>query len=374
MITRMCWRNEHGAVLLATTLIVSMLLALGVLSLSLATQEIRSTRAANDDAAARHLAESGADLVLQWFHDPSSAPPGADSALFIKQYDLPGTGPSFFDAQGRSPFTGTADRPDLSFDASRSEDDDLLNDPVVGWFGALRHVGRILNLRLYAPARPGLLCTVDVTAEKAGVPTTQTVQLGALSIPPLRAGVQVGRAEIGGAVAAAGSPVPVWVHWGDRRVKGDVFLGKIEEIPVKTALASVTGQSYADMIHREDRWLELWIGGEALFAPEDPAASTVVPWNVFPRQDPVPGLEMDQWDYQAMKDAARLFGAYYVIGSDGLLYRDGAMQPGHGQSPNDVFGSQAVGDHRGLVFVDTLDQQPPTSQNLVVLSFQTGYA
>ena len=144
--THRCWRDEHGVALLAAILIVSMLLSLGILSLNLATQEIQSTRAANDEAVVRHLAEAGVDLVMQWFHDPSSAPPGASGALLVKRNDLRQTGPSFFDAQGRSQFTGTEDRPDLSFDAVRPEDDRLLNDPVAGWFRALRHLGRISKL------------------------------------------------------------------------------------------------------------------------------------------------------------------------------------------------------------------------------------
>ena len=255
MSTNRGWRDEQGVALLAAILIVSMLLSLGILSLNLATQEIQSTRAANDEAVLRHLAKAGVDLVMQWFHDPSSAPPGASGALFIKRHDLPESGSSFFDAQGRSQFTGTADRPDLSVDAARSEDDRLLNDPVAGWFRALRPLGRISKLRLYGPARPGLLCTVDITAEKAGVSRTQSVQLGARTIPPLRAGAQVGGEGTSRTVAPPGRPLPLSVHWGDLKVKGDAVLGRREEIPVKTTLASVTGRSYADMMDREDRWL-----------------------------------------------------------------------------------------------------------------------
>ncbi len=367
-------RDQRGGVLLGTLLILSMLMALGILSLNLATQEVQSTSAAMHEAAARHLAESGVDLIVRWFHDPGSAPPGAISALLAKRYELPEAGPSFFDAEGRSQFTGTVDHPDLSLDASRPEDNRLMNDPVAGWFRALRHLGRIVKLSLYGPARPGLLCSVDVTAEKGGVARTESVQLGVRSLPVLRAGVQVGGGRIGGAVTSQGVPLPLWVHWGDLKVTGDAWLGKSEEVPVKSVLAPVTGLSYADMMHREDRWFDFWIGGEVLVPLSAAAASAEVPGNVHPQQEPIPGLRMDQWDYHAMREAARLFGAYYVRGLDGLLYRDAIMQPGHGRSPDEVFGSHGVGDHRGLVFVDTPDQQPPSPSNLGVLSLEVGYA
>lgn len=366
--------DKRGGALLGTILIVSMLMALGFLSLTLAIQEVQISGAAKADAAARHLAEAGTDMVMQWFHDPSTAPSGPAAALFGKQYDLPVEGPSFFDAQGHSQFTGTPERPDLSYDASRPQDNRLLNDPSDGWFRGLRHLGRIVRLKVYGPVRPGLLCTVDVSAEQAGVSRTVSVQLGAPTIPPLRAGIQVGSEALGGTAPLPSGPLPIWVHWGDMTIRGDAALESIWKIPVKAGLAPITGQSYAHMTRREDRWLDVWVGGEALFKPSVDGVSAEVPDNVHPRQDPFPGLRLDVWDYHSMKDAARLFGAYYVLGPDGLLYESDPMDPGTRRTPDEVFGSQAVGDHQGLVFVDTLDQRPPSAGNLGTLSLRTDYA
>jgi hypothetical protein len=362
-------KTERGAALIGAILLMLVLSMMGTVSLNLTTQEIQSVKAAEDDAAARHLAEAGSDLVMQWFHDPRSTPEGGAGGLFAKRYELPDAGPSFFDANGASQFAGTADQPDLFYDASRPSDDRLLNDPTVGWFRPLRALGRILKLKVYGPVRPGLLCTVEVTAGTGRVMRTLSVQLKARTVPPLRSAVQIGNG--GGTTGSPDSPLPVFAHWGDMKVTGDVRFGKPDEIPVKTLLASVTGQSYADMPHREDRWADIWVGGQALVVS---GAGVPLPSNVYPNRDPSPGLRMDRWDYDLMKQYAWLYGSYFVPDWDGLLYRNGKVEPGLGLTPDSVFQSEAVGDHHGLVFVDTMDQRPPGPDNLGTLMLEVPYA
>jgi hypothetical protein len=157
-------------------------------------------------------------------------------------------------------------------------------------------------------------------------------------------------------------------------LKGDILFGKRDEVPVKTELAQVAGQSYADMFRREDRWLDIWVSGQVFFLPSAAGSIETQPANVFPAQDPSPGLKLDNWDYELMKKHAMLYGAYYVLGQDGLLYANGRVESGLGVTAEAVFGSEAVGDHRGLVFVDTLDQRPPSRTNLGTLSLETTYA
>src|SRR6058998_3901358 len=169
-------------------------------------------------------------------------------------------------------------------------------------------------------------------------------------------------------------PLPIWLHWGDLKVKGDARFGGRDQVPTKTALAPVTGQSYADMTHREDRWLDIWVGGEALFGLSASEPSGGIPANFYPRQDPFPGLKEDRWDYETMKKQALLYGSYYGLERDGLLYQNGRVEPGLGRTADEVFGSEAVGDHHGLVFVDTLDRRPPGTDNLGTLSLETEYA
>lgn len=363
--------RERGAALIGSIMAVLLFSMLGTVSLNLATQEIESTVAARDMAVAQHLAEAGADLVVQWFHDTNSAPSGPAGSLFMKRYDLPDAGPSFFDAKGVSQFSGTAALPDLLYDASRPADDRLLNDPANGWFRSLRSLGRVLKLKVYGPTRPGLLCTVEVTAGAAGTTRTLSIQLGARTIPPLRAGVQAGNGVVS---LVPDGLVPVWLHWGDLKVKGDMNFGRIEELPVKTEQAPVTGQSYAEMARREDRWLDIWLGGSALFSYGASVPMVTLPTNLYPHRDPSPGLNLDRWDYETMKQYAFLYGAYYGMDRNGLLYPNGIMETELGLTADEVFGSKSVGDHHGLVFVDTLDQRPPHGDNLGTLSLETEYA
>lgn len=362
-------RTERGAALIGAVLIIVILSMLGTVSLNVAAQEIESVAAARDEAAARHLAEAGADLVMQWFHDPSFSPEGTGRRLFTKQQEGPDGSPSFFDAAGRSQFTGTENRPDILYDAARPADDRLLNDPSGGWFRSLVALGRITRLAVYGPTSPGLLCTVQVTTEARRLTRTMTVQLDARPWPVIQAGVQIGA---NGSVQSAATPLPVSVHWGDFVVNGDVRLGVVRDVPVKTDLAPVTGQSYDEMNHREDRWLDLFIGGEAFFAPL-PTGPAPVPANVHAHQEPAPGLRQDRWAYQTMKDAALRDGTYYARGQDGLLYRHGLIEPGLGVTVAEAFQSEAVGDHRGLVFVDTLDRTPPRADNLGTLVVDAEY-
>jgi hypothetical protein len=366
MITR---KNEQGAALFGALLAMIIFSMLGTVSMNLAMHEIRQVTTTTDDVIARSLAEAGSELVVQWFHDPSARPEGLDTTLLARRYDLPETGSSFFDATGKSQFTGSFISPDLLYDASKRTDDFLLNDSAHGWFRSLRSLGRILKLRVYGPSRPGLLCTVDVTAAVGNITRTVSVQLGARDIPPLRVGVQIGD---GGIEATPVTDMPILLHWGDVKIKGDVRLGKIEDIPLRTQLAPVTGLSYMEASRREDRWMDIYIGGQAFFAPS--SKPTITPLNVHALQDPDPGLREDHWKYEELKKHALLYGTYYVPDRAGLLYLNGRIETGLGLTPDEVFSSKNVGDHHGLVFVDTLDQHPPKGDNLASLILETEYA
>jgi len=81
-----------------------------------------------------------------------------------------------------------------------------------------------------------------------------------------------------------------------------------------------------------------------------------------PNQDPLPGLPPDPWQYQKFKELAMRFGAYYVPDRGGRLYRNGQMDPSLALTPAEVFGNSSLPP--ALIFVDTLDQQPPSVDNL----------
>ncbi|MGE3154164.1 MAG: hypothetical protein AB7N95_16315 [Nitrospiraceae bacterium] len=364
--------SEQGMAMVTSLFLVLALALLGLTSVHLVGQELQASSAVRDQAALLHLAEAGADLIVARIHASGGTGPDPVSGALARRNTTPARGPSYFDALGRSQFIGTADHPDLLLDAADPQHDAWLNDAAFGRDPSLRSLGRILRLKLYGPLRPGLVCTVEVTAAKSRerpVPSsTVQIQLGAVEIPPLRAGAQV--AEI----ASSSNPqLPLLVHWGDLNVRGAAWIGSIDEIPQKTILAPLSGQSYAEMRTPEDRWHEMKIGGTLLSARPSVRGATL-PANVYQRQEPIPGIAIDQWGYEELKQVAKTFGVYYGVDREGLLYPGGAIESGQGLTIDQVMGSDFVGDHKGLVFVDTLDQQAPRTDNLPTFIATTPYA
>lgn len=143
---------------------------------------------------------------------------------------------------------------------------------------------------------------------------------------------------------------------------------------MQSALAPVTGQAYEEMGQRADRWLTIRIGGEAFFATLPLEAWPDVPLNIHAHQEPIPGVKVDQWDYASLKRVAMQFGQVYGIDREGLLYPGGVLQPGLGRPASEVFASRGPGDHRGLIFVDTLDGMPPRLDNLGSIVLDQDYA
>ena len=369
-------KHQQGVALLGAMVLVLILSLLGATLLNLAGQEAVSAAAGREAAGAQQLADAAGELVVAWFHSPQTktVPPTLLSALAKKNRSAEG-GPSFFDQTGRSQFVGTAKQPDVRLDAGNPSDDRMLNDPEIGLFRALRHLGTIEELTVYAPSNPGLLCTVDTTvATHTNPPFRQSVltQLGALELAPLGAAVQVGQ-NLG--ELQPGSEAPVSVHWGDLKVGGDLILGRADEIPTRSLLAPVTGQGYDETAQREDRWMDAWVGGQVqVIQPSSgQTGEPRLPHNVHARQNPIPGVRLDQWPYEQLKRAAKRYGSYFAIDRDGFLYPEGTVEIGHGISPDDVFRSQGPGDHRGLIFIDTLDQAAPRMDNLGVLRLRIAY-
>lgn len=366
--------NQQGIALLGAMVIVLLVSILASTLLGLSGQDVVSARAGNQLVVAQQLADAAGELAVAWFHDPQST--GGEPRLGLvrekRQRDAQG-GPSFFDPNGRSQFVGTSEQPDVTFLAANPVDERLLNDPEVGAFRAMRHLGHIEEVKVYAPSNPGLLCTVDATITTGTTPSVkQSVlfQMGALNLRPLKAAVQVAR-HLG--EFRQGSESPVKVHWGDLRVGETLVLSHEDDIPTKSAMAMVTGQSYDETAQREDRWVEAWVGGQVLVTQPDPAQGQGLPANIHEEQSPIPGVRLDQWGYEDLKRMAKRFGRYFAIDREGLLYPQGLIEPGRGLSPDEVLKSQVSGDQQGLIFIDTLDQLPPRADNLGVLRVRSPY-
>ncbi len=365
---------EKGHALLAAIMLIFLLGTVGMTSLYLAGQDGSGISAMKEGDVAQHLADGAADVVMSWFHDPSVTPTFLAGQLAKRQEDLTG-GPSFFDMTGRSQFVGTTDHPDFLLDAANQADNQTLNNSLYGFTDTLRKLGRILKLKMYGPLQPGLLSTVEVTATTDDHrPATRTIQLqlGAVSIPAVRAAVQVGEAIV---AMQTGGKTSVMVHWGDQRVLGDFTVQRVEDLVLKNTVAPVTGQSYDQMLHAEDRWAEYWIGGtvSVISPPPGQGMNPSLPENVHLNQFPTPGVRLDQWGYDSLKKIALRWGTYYRLDHAGQLHTQVASDTDLGLRPADALESQIVGDQRGLVFIDTVDGEPPRDDNMGTLVLDTDY-
>jgi hypothetical protein len=364
-------RAERGHVLLTALVFLLIFALLSMTLLNLAAHDAPGVSAMREHAQAQHLAEAGADLVVSWFHEPSTAPSSL-GGLLAKREDTE-TGPSFFDAAGRSQFSGTSERPDILLDASNESDARLLNGSSSGFNGGLSELGRLERLKMYAPTQPGLLGTVEVSASTKGrrpLASTIRVQLGALNIPAIRAAVQSGQ---GLGVPKPSGSSRILAHWGDVRVMGDVVIDRVNDLVVKTASAPITGLPYETVKTLEDRWVDYWIGGDVSVLSPSASESAGFPPNVYRRQHPTPGVSLDRWDYGLLKKTAQRYGTYYRLDRDGRLHMFGAPDSDPGHAPADVLTSAAIGHSQGLVFIDTLDGDAPRPDNLGTLVLDTDY-
>jgi len=374
MFHRTLTESQQGIALLGAMVIVLLVSLLASTLFNLAGQEVVSARAGNQGGVAQQLADAAGELTVAWFHDPQSTASHPQLRLFRekRQQDVEG-GSSFFDLNGRSQFTGTSEQPDVALLAENLADERLLNDPEVGAFRAMRHLGHVEAVKVYAPSNPGLLCTVDATIATDTTPSVRQsvlLQLGALNLRPLKAAVQV-TGHLG--EFRKGNESPVRVHWGDLRVGEALVLSHENDIPTKSVTATVTGQSYEETVQHEDRWVEAWVGGQVLVTQSVSEQASGIPSNIHERQSPLPGIRLDIWTYEELKQMAKRFGRYFAIDREGFLYPQGVVEPGRGLSPDEVLKSQVPGDQQGLIFIDTLDQLPPRSDNLGVLRLQASY-
>lgn len=374
MLHRALTGNQQGIALLGAMVIVLLVSLLASTLFTLSGQEVVSARAGNQGVVAQQLADAAGELILAWFHAPQSTASHPQLKLLREKRHHDGEGgPSFFDLNGRSQFTGTSEQPDVALLAENPADERLLNDPEIGVFRAMRHLGHVEAVKVYAPSNPGLLCTVDATIATATTPSVRQsvlLQLSALNLRPLKAAVQVTR-HLG--EFRQGHESPVRVHWGDLRVGETLVLSHENDIPTKSVTAMVTGQTYDETAQREDRWMEAWVGGQVLVTQPDSEQAAGLLSNIHERQSPIPGVRLDQWTYEELKHMAKRFGRYFAIDREGLLYPQGVVEPGRGVTPDEVLKSQIPGDQQGLLFIDTLDQLPPRLDNLGVLRLQVSY-
>lgn len=148
MLHRALTGNQQGIALLGAMVIVLLVSLLASTLFTLSGQEVVSARAGNQGVVAQQLADAAGELILAWFHAPQSTASHPQLKLLREKRHHDGEGgPSFFDLNGRSQFTGTSEQPDVALLAENPADERLLNDPEVGVFRAMRHLGMLKRSR-----------------------------------------------------------------------------------------------------------------------------------------------------------------------------------------------------------------------------------
>src|SRR3989304_735033 len=366
---------EKGTALLVTISLLFLITLLGLSAFRWANDELGISANQAASAQARYIAESGVALMLQWFQEPEAFPeigtfpnggPSEGRSSFFKRRKTDSRGaPSFFNAEGTSQFWGTADKPDFWYQ-SGPDQHELLGESFAG-------VGAVTSLKLFGPTTVGALCTVEATGTTlSGSNRTGRVEMISSPIPPTTAAVQIGK--------EAGARVPILVHWGDVKVITNADLGdSLEWVPKKDPLALVDGQPYS-LSDRRDAWLDFY-AGDAILNPETTACPDCTEpfWydgygHLHQFQARVqPDFRLDPWDYQRLKDLAKSWGTYYSTDLSGFLYRDGINDEAHRLTPLQAMASEGIGDDRGFVFIDTVDQKPPDGANLATLDLPVNY-
>ena len=220
--------DERGMALLAVLMVVFLLALLGMTSMQLAGQEMAGASALQQE----RVPIMRRKRLWMWRWDGFTIPLSCrkESIRHGSQAGHECTRRSvLFRSAGTFTVCGNGESSRRVFDAANPQHDRLLNDPQTGWFKSLNGLARILKLRVYGPTRPGLLCTIEVTAgagQVSRVSKTLSIELGTYAIPALHAPLQSGTLGSESVQSRSGS---ILVHWGDMKVRGQAYFPRPDE-------------------------------------------------------------------------------------------------------------------------------------------------
>ncbi len=376
----MCWKfrlaaetKEKGSSLFMAIFILLLLSMLGGLLLSASGMDLMIARNQRNEVEATYLAEAGIDLVIFWFNNPEKFTDGGyfknnymgEPNEFFKKRLADKNGVPAFATDGISQFTGTEESPDLEYGLS------IENYQFSGLFDSLKKIGRVKSIKIYSPKRDGVICTIESIGEtNGGTIRSVTMELMGSPLPAMTAPIQSGKDKI--------NAVPLNVHWGDIKILGDGNLGdKLEMVPDKNPISMPDGSSYNTMASREDGWLDIYIGGEVVSPTHKSCNDCKEPYSDLGHdnihQFQLNEVSLDKWNYNDLKAYSREYGRYYSTDQEGNLYQDGIVDEAHKKGLNDVISSAYPGDSKGFVFIDTIDQLPPSDLNIPTLKINKNY-
>jgi len=366
--------GETGSALIVTAGLLFLITLLGLAAFRWSVDEMRIAGNQKASLQARYIAESGIAMMVEWFQAPdafseSGIVPQGESEngwdhFFARRMTDSRGAPSYFDPRGRSQFPGTEEAPDFWY---RSPGE---NPSLLGEF--FSDTGTLAELKIFSPTSLGAFATLEATGTTDGrINRTVRAELIPSPIPPTLAAVQIGR--------GSDAPMPCLIHWGDLLVLGDALFGdSLAPVPRKNPIAPIEGGAYSSS-GREDPWLDFYIGG-AILHPESNCTGCTEPFlaegygHLHQFQDEQqPEFGLDRWEYDRLKKFSRKWGVYFGTDRAGFLYRNGVPDAAHRVSAAQALAGVASGDRRSLVFIDTVDQNPPDGTNLATLDLPVGY-
>ncbi len=319
-----------------------MVLSLGssfaFLAFQVSTTELAISKNSEGESTAQYLAESGVEKVLSWASSPSASPK-----------------PTFFDTLLTTPCSGTQDDPDFpNTDDPPSPPDfsSYLLDPSSGPFSELKDVGKIVDLRLYAPIHPEGICTVEVEAEtNTGASKRVRVHITANPLGRITAGIQGDGNPL--------NPSPVWVHWGAIRYLGQANLGEqINKVPILDDNASPIGNPYLDDPDNYDLNIDpnMTLDVQELIVTPVPDDGDTFIDRENVRQDVE--VALDDIDLERLKSFIKKNGEYYTVSADGQhLLKNGKHRIVDGliadKTFDEIFDGKII--HYHLVWIDNHD-------------------
>ncbi|MBI3606436.1 MAG: hypothetical protein HY207_00540 [Nitrospirae bacterium] len=369
---------ERGAVLVVALVTLGLLSVLGGAWLRVVTEDRETVVREEREILARSLADAGVERVLAWFADPASfvgpgvirqasscAAPRDQAAIFRKRCLGAGGLPSFRGVDGSFQFVGTATSPDLVYAWNTIEElslDSILQDLNLPGPSLRSLVSTIrMEIRLLAPQSPDAIATI-LSRASIGEDATATVRAELIDGP--------WRGISEAIHAGAGTPgsIPIRVHWGDIFVDGPLDMTTIaDRLPRRDPDTMINGQPYI-LEPGADRWLDLRASGTVSGPLAPNGQSFLDPYAHVHQNVPQPGPEV--WGYRALKSYAQRHGRYVTTRGTGLLYEN---DQGPGVPPNAVF-TPSGNTRSGVLFIDTLDQQPPRLDNLEQLRVEFDFA
>jgi|SRR5579884_296435 len=303
-------RNEKGTAIFAAVMLLVLTSGLGLLALHVSIGELQISTYSGSELAATYLAESGVEKVLSWVDDPTRSPD-----------------PVFFASLPARKCSGEKATPDFQLANINDES---------GPFSELIKMGRIVDLRLYKPAHPDGICTIQSRAASGkGAAKVVLVEISRNPLPPITAGIQ--------GFGDTGVSAPIWGHWGPVRYTGGIQLaGGVERIPTINPSLLPYSYPYTEKGPNEDRVVEIHVEKQI----QGPVIQNRP--NVYQSDSTVILDSATPNKLNEIKNYIKSRGGYYVVSPSGHLEQNGIDRG----TFDDIFGSP--GTEHALAWIDIL--------------------